>query len=1188
MKKLFMTLIACFLTGALGASAASFSPKAAYVIKSLNGLALDNQGSMNLEAGFFLSRVEEAKTTQAWRITALADGSYFITNVDNEMAMDNGGGTRQQPVIQYSADPNNTNQHWLIEPTGKPDQYRLTCVSSKMRLAYRAAAQPGELVYQIAPNDTERQQWVIEETKVTSSNEPLRTSSNEDWENQHIFAINKMPAHATFTPWPSVEEMTADPASQRPWLDNHSSRVLSLNGQWSFNWVSAPGKRPKNFYKPSYNVKGWKQITVPSCWEMQGYGTPIYTNVTLPYRNNPPFIQPQNRYTAVSEPNAVGSYRRDFTLPQGWKGDRVLIHFNGVYSAFYLWVNGHKVGYSQNSTCDARFDITSYVRPGNNTVAVEVYRWCDGSYIEDQDMFRLSGIYRDVYLVATPKAAHIDDIALGDKLSDNFAHATLSVNATVGGAKAASHSVRATLLAPDGSTVATATGHGTLQLDVNKPRLWTAETPHLYTVRLELLDARGNTIEATSQHYGFRKIEIKNNKVYINGMLTLFKGVNRHEIHPRLGKTLPVEHIEKDILLFKQNNINTLRTSHYPNDPRTYALTDYYGIYVMDEANQECHGSQSITDNPSWREAYVDRAVRMVERDKNHSSIIFWSLGNESGKGCNMASERDAVRALDTTRPIHYEGQNEVADIDSNMYPPLDWAKQQDTNGNNKPYFFCEYAHAMGNAIGNLAEYWDYIEYHSKRLIGGCIWDWVDQSLNKPGEPDSHYYFGGSFGDVPNDQDFCCNGIVNGDRKPTAKLAQVKKVYQYIALCLSDDHSQLRLHNRYTANNLSAFNLSVEVTRDGEAVATCQLPLPDCAPAQWCSIGVASLPAPVREALATAATDTAAEWHLNLDVTLRDNATWASAGHIIAQEQIALNAAKHVLPAYTASSASKPIKMFDDGPEFIHLEGDGWQMCFSRNDAKLLSINYGGTEMLHRQEGFSFQWYRSIANDRRTWQPTVTTVDGFTCKRADDGSTVRINCSLTANIGDKIAVPHTISYTVHSDGTLDVDASFTLAEGVSLPRLSLQALLAPALENVSWFGDGPQENYPDRLDAARVGQWHNTVSGMGEVMTRTQSMGTRMGTRWLALTDADGHGLRITADGTLGFSALHYTDRDLWNAKYMHCLPSMVRNETVLQLDCAMRGLGNASCGPAPLPQYEIEVPATHTCRFRITPAAAN
>ena len=693
----------------------------------------------------------------------------------------------------------------------------------------------------------------------------------------------------------------------------------------------------------------------------------------------------------------------------------------------------------------------------------------------------------------------------------------------------------------------------------------------IYTVELELLDAEGHVTEATFQQYGFRTIAIQNNKVYINGKLTLFKGANRHDIHPRYGKAVPVETMLQDVLLYKRHNLNTIRTSHYPNDPKMYALFDYYGLYVMDEADMECHGNMSLTDNPAWKEAFVDRAVRMVQRDKNHPSVIFWSLGNESGGGQNIVAEYDAVRALDD-RPIHYEGMNDQADIDSRMYPSIEAMIEQDRQPRDKPYFLCEYAHAMGNAVGNLEEYWDYIEYKSNRMIGGCIWDWVDQGLNKPGRPDNEYYFGGSFGDMPNDNDFCNNGLVTPDRRVTPKLMEVKKVYQYISFKMNN-RNEVELHNRYTHLNLTHFNLHYKVERDGLLIKEETFGLPDCPPGERRTIHT-----PMESLL----TDTA-DYYVTYEVCLKDSCNWAPAGHVVASEQFALASRPDTLPAVSSDSPdNRPLKCYVEERRYLRIENERVSVAFDMHNGQLITLSYGGREMLHRQQGFVFNGYRSINNDPRDHLEIATRLNDFDYKQSADGKSVRVTVALSADSEGDGSVSHTLVYVVNGNGAIDVEASFHTSAGFNMPRLALQASLSPALEQVDYFGRGPIENYADRKNAAYVGLYHTTVSDMREYYTRAQTMGGRSDVRRLTLSDGQGHGLCITAQGMLAFSALHYDDRELWRVKYGHDLDHIRRAEVVLNLDCIQRGLGNASCGPGPRPRYELQKDADYRMAFRI------
>ena len=629
----------------------------------------------------------------------------------------------------------------------------------------------------------------------------------------------------------------------------------------------------------------------------------------------------------------------------------------------------------------------------------------------------------------------------------------------------------------------------------------------------------------------------------------------------------------EDILLFKRNNMNTVRTSHYPNDPKMMALYDYYGLYVVDEADQECHGNNTLSDNPAWTAAYVDRAVRMVTRDRNHPSVVFWSLGNESGRGRNIVAEYEAVKKLDA-RLIHYEGQNEVADMDSRMYPSVKSMIDSDRNGNNKPFFLCEYAHAMGNAVGNLREYWDYIENHSVRMIGGCIWDFVDQAINKQGEPETNLYFGGSFGDVPNDNDFCCNGLTTADRRQTPKLDEVKKVYQYVKLRYDRESGEIVVDNRYTARNLNEFVMEWQLMKNGVKVKSASVALPSTLPGETARVAVGDV-------VAGAAGES--ELFLNAVVMLRNDEIWAKAGHVVASEQFALNQYRSVMPV-ADNAGARAMKVYEEKDGVLRIEGDGMKAAFDKTNGRMMSLVYGGKEMIHRMQGPSFEWFRSISNDIRDRNlGTLIALKNFSYKVADDRKSIEVATAYVATVGDE-AVPHTVKYVVNANGVVEVDATFSVPQKFSLPRLALQTMLAPGLENVEWYGRGPMENYRDRNSAAFVGRYKTTVDGMREHYVRSQTMGERTDTRWLQFTDADGKGLRIVADGTFDFSAQHYTDRELWQVKYGHDLDKIRRNEVVLTLDCIQRGIGNASCGPQPLQEYEIKTGMDYNMKFAVMP----
>ena len=1158
-----------------------------YEIRTLSGLAIDNLSSLDQDARLVVNTPSKDAEGQVWTFIDCGNGTgdFCIASPVNNMAIDNGNHyDSEAPVIQWGTDPSNPNQQWTAKRLANGN-YTFICRAGGLALSVRADAKEGSPVMQLKPADgSEAQQWVVSPSKVKIKEVAV---VHHDWEDESIFGINKLDGHSTFIPFANKEEMQADPAWRQPWQRTNSSRYMLLNGQWKFSWVDRPDSRPVNFYKTNYDDSQWDEIPVPSNWEMLGYGTPIYTNITYPYRNQPPFIRSQRGYTNDVEPNPVGSYRHTFTVPADWKDKAILLHFDGAYSAIYVWVNGKKVGYSQGSNNDAEFDVTPYVKAGKeNLLAVECYRWSDGSYLEDQDFFRFSGIHRDVYLKAVPKL-HIQDICLTADFNAALTDATLNIDVDLlnQGNKAADATLRTTLLASDGKEMGSATtaiaaigksasANGKAAIAVKNPALWSAETPYLYTVDFELLDAAGNVLEATSQQYGFRKIEIKDARVFINNQRIFFKGADRHDTHPKYGKAIPVESMIEDILLFKRHNLNIVRTSHYPNDPKMYALYDYYGLYVMDEADQECHANHSLTRNPTWEGAYVDRGVRMVERDKNHPSVIFWSLGNESGGGQNITAMYNAVKALDN-RIIHYEGMNQQADIDSRMYPSVPDMIRQDKQPSNKPFFLCEYAHAMGNAVGNLKEYWDYIENESVRMIGGCIWDWVDQGLNKIGEPEDHFYFGGSFGDAPNDNDFCCNGIVTPDRQVTPKLLQVKQVYQYIGFKAVEGGVEIK--NKYAFLNLDQFYLKYAVIKNGNAVPVKegQLPLPSCAPGQTCSIAL-----PYADYM-----DGDEDIHVNLSVCLKKDCVWAFAGHDVANEQLAIRESMPQAGA-PAVAANATVKTYFENGRDLTIRTGRDEVVFNLATGTLTALRYDAVNMIHRAQGPAFYCYRSISNDHSGFPEVSTKLKSCDWLKSDDGQSVTVTVESEATVSGRTPTTVGIStaYVVYADGSIDVRTQFTTGEHFRLPRLALQTMLNPALENLSWYGR-QIECWPDRKDASFVGQWTNTVTGMEETYVRAQSMGERVDTRWLTLTDNAGRGLRITGSGQLfDFCALHNTDQEIWDAKYGHRMDEIRRAEVVLTLDAWMRGIGNASCGPGPLQEYDYGTAQNPVLSFRISP----
>lgn len=1169
--------------------AQDINPDVLYRISSPSGLVIDSRESFEDNAKLYLSKKEEGKRGQIWKIQKLPNGTYMISNPYSNYALDNGNVHTGpgSPIVQWIESKSNGNQHWKIQITGT-GACQITQRVSGMTLAYAGEEKEGALVSQI-PNSS--QLWRLEDTSLKTSDD-YTIRGNTEWENETIFAVNKEVGHVTYIPYPNVAKLKEDPRFGQPWLESKSSYYLSLNGDWKFHWVKQPSERPVDFYKTDYDVSKWKEIHVPSNWEMLGYGTPIYTNFTYPYANRPPLILPQRGYTNEKEPNPVGSYRRNFTVPSDWGDKEVILHFDGVYSGIYVWINGEKVGYSEGANNDAEFKITKYLKKGENSIAVEAYRWTDASYIEDQDMFRLSGIHRDVFLYAVPKT-HIYDYHLDSKFTGNdFSKGEFSIRAQVRNydeKSSGNQKFQISLLDPKGNIIKTLNqkiqvgGHQSsdvlLNATVENPQLWSAETPNLYTVIVSLQDGKGKDTEAMSSKFGFRKIEIKNKRVYVNNQPIFFKGVNRHDIHPEYGKAVPVSSMIEDIVLMKKHNINTIRTSHYPNSSKMYALYDYYGLYVMDEADLENHGNGTISDKPSWEAAYVDRIERMIWRDRNHPSVIFWSLGNEGSNGRNFDAMAKRAREMDPTRPVHYEGKSEIADLRSAMYSSVEDMIRIDNENSDQPYFLCEYAHAMGNAMGNLAEYWDYIENDSQRMIGGCIWDWVDQGINKNGEPKDRFFYGGDFGDKPNDGDFSCNGLTTPDRRITAKLLEVKKVYQYIKFRPKALRSgRVEVQNGYSFIGLSGFGLKWEVLKDGKVVESGKMEAPNLRPSEKAVIDI-----PFNRNL-----EAGSEYFLNVYAELKESSSWADRGHVVAAEQFLLKERPQMSAVNVAGLKELSVK---NNPDGLDVSGQNFSATVDKKSGTLKSLVYNGRQMIHNQAGLLFNWYRSVNNDKYADQDYHemsygTPVFSYQLAEGKKALTIVFQNTVTIKNETNIQIPMLLKYTLYGDGTVDVDASFTKPDNADIVRrLGLQLVMPAGYDQLNYYGNGPHENYIDRKAAAFVGQYATTAKDMeAEHYVRAQSMGNREGIRWVQILNKDRKGLQITSKDHLNFSALHFTDRDAWEAKHDFMLDKIRKPEVYISLDALQQGLGNASCGPRPLDQYMIPVNTPVHYSFRIEP----
>ena len=1005
-----------------------------------------------------------------------------------------------------------------------------------------------------------------------------------DWENEAVFGINKEPGRVFSMPFASKEN-----ALSKDWLE--SAYVHSLNGDWKFNYVKRPEKRPVDFYKTDYDVSGWKTIKVPGNWQTQGYGVPIYVNQTYPFARNWPKVtdEPRKDWTAHEYRNPVGSYRRTFTLPKDWDGRETFIHFGGVESAFYLWINGEKVGYSQGSYLPAEFHLSKYLKPGENTIAVEVYRWSDGSYLEDQDFWRLSGMFRDVVLYSTPQVV-LRDYHLKTDLDADFRDATFKLETHLQnrGGKSAKAGLTAELLDPAGKVVwsekikASAVESGkesttTLEGKLSNPAKWTGDTPNLYQLVLSVTDASGNVLSVHRHTVGFRKVTLSpKGEFLVNGKPIIFKGVNRHEHDADHGRAVSRKSMERDIELFKKFNVNSVRLSHYPNDPYWYELCNKHGIYMIDEANIESHGyyygKDSLSHPPEWEAAHVDRCVRMVERDKNHPAIVMWSLGNEAGPGKNFDTASAAIKKIDPSLPVHYErygGGHKSVDVDSVMYPSVGWLESVGKSDNPRGQFVCEYAHAMGNAMGNLDEYVAAYEKYP-RLIGGCIWDWVDQGLRQPNPdgkkaPDGKEFFfayGGDFGDKPNSGNFCMNGVIDSDHNPTAKTWHMKYCYQPAEFWL--DGNKLTIRNEHFHANLTDFyTLHWSIKQDGKEIATGTVDTPSIAAGEK---GDVSLDLPKIEKIA------GADYRITVQLKLKADETYRKAGHLVAYKQFVLAQPE---PQPLAPETLGKVAVQENDKAF-KVTGDAFSVVVDKKSGRLVSLQYGDNEMLDNQSGPVPNLFRAATDNgqglSRSWYAAGLDKLEHRSKRTrvshKTDHAVQISTQLVSQAKDNaFYAESSIAYTILGDGRVIVDSViFPSNEKLQLPRIGTSTVLAPGLENVTYYGRGPEENYADRKLSQNIDRYTTTVTDMYESYARPQTMGNRSDTDWLTLTDADGAGVMIKAAQPVSFSALHFSDQDLVGKKHPYAIP--VRKATVLNLDADQTGLGGASCGPGCMAEY--------------------
>ena len=1187
--------------------------------------------SQTQKASINVSTLVKGTTTQTWNVlnSKSSDYPYHFKSLGSIFAIDMAGTNSTAPLIwdsEYnynSGRESNANQEWTIVSAGD-DIYYLACRPKDASSDYYLAVNSAGTGLTKTTSKTEATAFGFIKADATSGGGTTSggggTSSNGSFDvswisNQSKVSDHKEDAHATFIPYASVEQMKADAKHYaEPWQqpDESKAEYINLNGTWKFKYVAGTSSGPgsSEFYAKDLNDNSWDTIRVPLSWEMANYGKPVYTNVGYPFQDKAPNANVGWEKYGVTDHNATGFYRRTITIPETWKDKRVFVHFDGVYSAAVVWVNGKYVGYSQDSNTDAEFDITDFVTTGDNQLSVRVYRWCDGSYLEGQDMWHLSGIHRDVYLVATPKV-FVADHYITSSLNSDATSGSMSVKLTVDNRNAvsANKTLQVSLLDRDGKEIATGTEtySGTAKAEktvtlnsLSNLHPWSAEDPYLYTVVVSQKNENETEEMAFSTKYGFKTVTISGTKLLVNGKRIFVKGVNTQDTHPEYGRAIDMETMLKDIKMMKQANVNTIRTSHYPRQPKMYAMMDAFGIYCVNEANVECHGNQGLASNSDWQTAITDREVRMVKRDRNHPSVLFWSLGNECGAASDFSSAKTEMKKYDNSRPIFYcnEDNNvDYSDLHSNMYPTVypigdkEGTSSKSNGYNGKPYFICEYAHAMGQAIGNLKEYWDVIE-SSTGIIGGCIWDWVDQSIYDPeklvkgqkkSENGFNYWVSGydynsiavNWSPVTGFQgNFLNNGIITPDRTWTGKLSEVKKVYQYVKFTQpTADSKSVKIENKYAFMPISSdnFEIGYRVMKDGYLVENGKLE-------SFNTIDAGSS-ANVKLPIETSVSDDA-EYIVNVELRVKkptkanvaDWTSWAEEGYSIADAQFSLSkqdtsngTAKGtdgtmgfpVLPSY--ASAGDSLSVSGNTVSGTDNNGKEYSIVFN-SSGKMTSWTYDDKSLI--AAGPDFNSYRDVDNDRwisSSFSNSSSLSVTSALRKSGNNATMSVEGSATG-------CSYTTDYTFYPDGTVDMKVTFSPSQ--SLARIGLGMQFAAGFENVEFYARGPRSNYSDRKMGSYLGRFTTTVDDMVDEMIHPQTFGDHEDLRELILTNKTvGVQLGVKVGGRASFSLSHYdetqwckgTDK-MWQTK-LHWYDLTRDSQVYAHFDYMQRGLGNNSCG---------------------------
>lgn len=1163
-----------------------------------NNSMLTSRGSSDNSAPIYADSFNEEKAAEfTWQLRRENDTkTYFqLYSPYTYKAIDAALNNTMQPLLWTPSYSNENQLFWFLPVSGEDGVYHL--VSYLKGTAYYMTVAGNATRMLTSPNGN-YSKFRFERIYPNSLPETAY------WEDESVFGINKEPAHAWFMPFSNVKEMQAQMQAYPFYEQVNSGRILSLNGVWNLNYVDAPAKRPgeKDFWGDNVDVSAWDTISVPSCLEMKGYGVPHYINVNYAFQDAPPAISMRSGLT-----NSVGSYRRNFTLPEGWQGEHIFLHFDGIYSAAFVWVNGQFVGYTEGSNNDAEFDVTDKVRTGENNVSVQVIRWSDGSYLEGQDMWHMSGIHRDVYLYAMPRI-HVRDhyITANLNASSKYTAGSMNIQMKIDNRKGEESQKRIDILVytPAGDLLTKETvevdfaaGDTLMEKSVtfdnlSDLQLWSAETPNLYNIQFVQYDESGNEEYAFNTDYGFRHVEIKNNTVWVNGMQVYFKGANLQDTHPVHGRSVDIETVKKDVVLMKQANMNIIRCSHYPRAHKMYKLFDHYGLYCMDEADVECHYNWDnngrlggITQMESWKPQFVERNTRMVLSHRNFPSILFWSLGNECGGGSNFNAAFDAVKALDP-RIIHYEGATRAGtsptELFSVMYPTVAKVKNDAArNSYSQPYFMCEYAHAMGNAVGNLKEYWNAIE-GSKYGIGGCIWDLVDQSIYDANDIKNgtlqvnglNKYRSGFDYPGPHQGNFVNNGLVTADRAWSPELTEVKGVYQYVKFeGFNASTKELSLNNTYDFTNLNKFYLKYTVLENGDVVETGEVKLPSI-PAET----KAKVQVPYQYDVNSA---TGKEVFINFELCLSENEMWAESGYPVASYQSQLQARPNTLPQVENTGSELNLTTVS-GSAII--KNDRVRIEFD-NNGNLDLWQVDGVRML--TEGPEYDNYRWVENDGP--------VEGFnnyapdhgissktaSYKKSADGATVTATVTGTGRNCN-----YTMEYTFYKNGQFDLKTTLT-PQISNLRRIGFSMKFPQAFEDLNYYARGPWENLIDRKSASFFGRYTTTVSDMFEPYPKPQSCGNREGLRDLTLVNTSNNcAIKIETQGDVAFSMLHYDDVTLKQTNHTW---ELTPGDVVAHFDYMQLGTGNGSCGQGTTTINEYLVPSTgtYTYTLRFTPIDA-